>query len=159
MLDLSPHPRGNVATGLTNLINKHPAAASAFDFNVVAGTPVALINTNSSANHGGGGVFVDKCPCLTAAICKNGGPWVANLNRRLLIKEMEALQGIPEMRLSWPSGVTRHKYGTMVGNSFTVGVIGRVALRLLKTAGKLPLTWRGAWADESQAWAAEPQSS
>ena len=77
---------------------------------------------------------------------------MANLNRHLLIEEMEALQGIPEGRLSWPSGMKRCEYGVMVGNSFTVGVIGRIALRLLKTIGKLPLAWRDAWADESQAW-------
>eukprot|EP00975_Prorocentrum_lima_P038418 8075831-Prorocentrum_lima.AAC.1 len=40
----------------------------------------------------------------------------------------------------------------MVGNSFTVGVIGRVALLLLKTIGKLPSAWPDVWADESQAW-------
>ena len=152
MLDLSPHPQANVAAGLQNLITRHPAAARAFNFNVAAGTPVVLINTGSSPSHGGGGVFVDKSPCLTAAGCRHGGCWVANLNRHLLIEEMEALQGIPEGRLSWPSGTTRSKYRAMVGNSYTVGVIGRIALRLLKTIGKLPLAWRDAWADESQAW-------
>lgn len=152
MLDLSSHAQANVAAGLQNLINKHPATANAFNFNVAAGTPVVLINTVSSPSHGGGGVYVDKSPCLTAACCKCGGSWVANLNRHLLIEEMEALQGIPEGRLSWPSGTTRSKYGVMVGNSFTVGVIGRIALRLLKTIGKLPPAWRDAWADASQAW-------
>ena len=152
MLDLSSLPQANVAAGLKNLINKHPAAAFAFNFNVAAGTPVVLINTFCSPSHGGGGVFVDKSPCLTAAGCKCGASWVANLNRHLLIEEMEALQGIPEGRLSWPSGMTRSKYGVMVGNSFTVGVLGRIALRLLKTIGKLPSAWRDAWADESQAW-------
>ena len=152
MLDLSPHPQNNVAAGLQNLIARHPAAARAFNFNVAAGTPVVLINTGSSLSHGGGGVFVDTSPCLTAGGCRCGGSWVANLNRHLLIEEMEALQGIPEGRLSWPSGTTRGKYSAMVGNSFTVGVIGRIALRLLKTIGKLPLAWRDAWADESQAW-------
>ena len=82
--------------------------------------------------------FVDKSPCLTASGRRSGGSWVANLSTHLLIEEMEALQGIPEGRLSWPSGTTRSKYGVMVGNSFTVGVIGRIALRLLKTIGKLP---------------------
>ena len=111
-----------------------------------------LINTLSSPSHGGGGIFVDKSPCLTVAHCKRGGPWVANLNRHLLIEEMEALQGIPEGRLSWPSGMTRSKYGVMVGNRFTVGAIGRITLRLLKTIGKLPSARRDAWADASQAW-------
>ena len=152
MLDLSSGPRANVAAGLQRLITKHPAAARALDFNVAAGTPVVLISTGSSPSHGGGGVFVDKSPCLTAAGCRCGGSWVANLNRHLLIEEMEALQGVPEGRLSWPSGTTRSKYGAVVGNRFTVGVIGRIALRLLKTIGKLPLAWRDAWADESQAW-------
>ena len=152
MLDLSPLPQANVAAGLQHLINKHPAAAFMFNFNVAAGTPVVLINTGSYPSHGGGSVFVEKSPCLTAAACKCGCSWVANLNRHLLIEEMEALQGIPEGRLSWPSGMRRSKYGVMVGTSFTVGVIGRIALRLLKTIGKLPSAWRDACADESQAW-------
>ena len=77
---------------------------------------------------------------------------MANLNRHLLVEEMEALQGIPLGRLRWPSGMRRSMYGAMIGNSFTVGVVGRVALRLLKTIGKLPAAWPDAWADESQAW-------
>ena len=152
MSDLSSHPQANVAAGLQNLINRHPVAARAFNFNVAAGTPVVLINAASSPSHGGGGVFVDKSPCLTAASCKCSGSWVANLNRHLLIEEMEALQGIPEGRLGWPSGLKASNYGVMVGNSFTVGVIGRIALRLLKAIGKLPSAWRDAWADERQAW-------
>ena len=151
MLDLSSTPQANIVAGLQNLINKHPAAACAFNFNVAAGTPVVLINTWSSPSHGGGGIMVDKSPCLTASSCTCGASWVANLNRHLLIEEMEALDGIPEGRLCWPSGMTRSKYGFMIGNSFTVGVIGRITLRLLKTIGKLPSTWRDAWADESQA--------
>ena len=85
MLDLSPLPQANVAAGLQHLINKHPAAAFAFNFNVAAGTPVVLINTRNSPEYCGGGVFVDKSPCLTASQCSGDGTWVANLNRYLLI--------------------------------------------------------------------------
>ena len=152
ILDLPSHAEANVTAGLKHFINKHPLAAQKFNFNVAAGTPVVLINTVSSASHGGGHVTIDKSPCLTKSCCRNGASWVANLNRHMLIDEMEALQGIPAGRLSWPSGTTRSKYGAMIGNGFTVGVIGRVALRLLKTIGKLPLPWRDAWADESHAW-------
>ena len=149
---LSRRQQRNVAAGLQSLVDKRPETARAFAFDVAAGTPIVVIITSRSLGHGGGQVCVDKSPCLTASGCRCAGYWVANLNRHLLVEEMEALQGIPLGRLRWPSGMSRSVYGAMIGNSFTVGVVGRVALRLLRTIGKLPVAWPDVWADESQAW-------
>ena len=150
MLNLAPQCRSHVARGLRKVVEKHPDVARKFAFDIADATPVVMLNCHNSKSHGGGMVFVNRCPCLTASMCKGGGPWVANLNRRTLLSEMETLQGIPNGRLNLPSVVTRSKYGQMIGNGFIVGVIGRVALRLLKTVGLLPLTWRDHWADEAE---------
>ena len=150
--NLSRHAQSNVVAGLNNLIAKEPDAARAFAFNVAAGTPVVIFAISLSRHHGGGSVFVDKSPCLTATSCQQKGYWLANLNRHLVVEELEALQGIPQGRFCWSPGVTRYFYAAMIGNGFTVGVVGRIALRLLKTIGALPAAWPDAWADESQAW-------
>ena len=81
---------------------------------------------------GGGQLVVDRCNCLTACLCKAGGPWIVSLCRRMVLSEMETLQGIPAGRLAWPKGIRRGKYAAMIGNVFTAGVIGRVALQVLK---------------------------
>ena len=115
----APPKQGNVAAGLQHFITRHSAAARAFAFDVAAGAPVALMNISNSRNHGGGRVYVDKSPCLASSACKNSGYWVVNLNRRLLVEEMEALQGIPLGRLCWPSGMQRSLYSAMIGKGFT----------------------------------------
>ena len=85
----------------------------------------------SSKGHGGGKLFIDVCPCLTKSRCEKGGHWLLNLNRAMTIVEMARLQGIPDGRLKIPGAVTEKRYGGMLGNSFTVSVVGRIALRLL----------------------------
>ena len=104
MLDLSSHPQANVAAGLQNLINRHPAAARAFSFNAAAGTPIVLSHTVSSPSRGGGGVFVDKSPCLTAAGCRCGGSWVANLNMALATHQKASSDSWPRLRILLASG-------------------------------------------------------
>ena len=146
--DLARTPRAAVIKGLRALIAKHPAAAANFTFNLDSdATPIVLIDTHSSASRGGGNVYIDWCPCLTRSWCRAGGPWIANLNRRMLTAEMESLQGIPNGRLVRPNGVSLTNYRAMLGNGFTVGVVGRVALKLLQTIGRLPHSWPDAWAD------------
>ena len=51
----------------------------------------------------------------------------------MVLREMETVHGIPLGRLTWPAGITQSKYAAMIGNAFTAGVIGRVALQVLKT--------------------------
>ena len=92
---------------------------------------------------------MDRRNCLAAGLCRTGGPWIVNLCRRMVLREMETLQGIPLGRLTWPAGITQSKYAAMIGNAFTAGVIGRVALQLLKTVGKLPSTCADYWAEQA----------
>ena len=62
-----------------------------------------------------------------------------------MVSEMETLQGSPTGRFAWPKGITRSKYSGMIGNGVTAGVIGRVALQVLKTVGKLPSEYPDYW--------------
>ena len=58
-------------------------------------------------------------------------------------------EGIPPGRLTWLAGLTQSKYAAMIGNAFTAVVIGRVALQLLQTVGKLPSTDPDDWAEQA----------
>ena len=60
---------------------------------------------------------------------------------------MARLQGIPDGRLKIPGAVTERRYGGMLGNSFTVSVVGRIALRLLRTIGIAGPEVRDPWAE------------
>ena len=53
----------------------------------------------------------------------------------MLTSEMLKLQGFPTKRLARPSGVSARQFQCMIGNAFSVNVMGRVALKLLKTVG------------------------
>ena len=59
----------------------------------------------------------------------------------MVLREMESLQGIPLGRLTWLAGITQSKYVVMIGYACAAGVIGRVALQLLKLVVKLPSTY------------------
>ncbi len=65
----------------------------------------------------------------------------------MVIVEMERLQGFPDGRLQLPQGVSEHQYGKMIGNAFSVSVIGRVALALLRATGVVDNTCRDVWRD------------
>ena len=53
----------------------------------------------------------------------------------MTLREIELLQGFPSGWLRFPPGVSEQQAACMLGNAFTVSVIGRIALRLLKTLG------------------------
>ena len=94
-----------------------------------------VTDADSSKTHGGGKLFVDVSPCLTKSRCETGGHWLLNLNRKMTIDEMARLQGIPDGRLQIPKAATEKRYKGMLGNAFTVSVVGRIALSLLRTIG------------------------
>lgn len=106
-----------------------------------------VTDTDSSKSHGGGKLFIDVCPCLTKSRCQTGGHWLLNLNRKMTIVEMARLQGIPDGRLKIPGAVTEKRYRGMLGNAFTVSVVGRVALRLLRAIGIAGPEVRDPWAE------------
>lgn len=71
------------------------------------------------------------------------------MKRYMTLTELEELQGFPGGHLRIPSGVSKNKYAGMLGNAFTVSVIGRVALNLLKMVGKVDLEHCDPWAMQS----------
>ncbi len=106
-----------------------------------------IINVGASALRGGGSQMHGRSPCLTRTRCGGGGHWVSNKGRMLTLKEMECLQGFPcgAGGLRRPVGVTDRQYAKMLGNAFTVSVVGRVALGLLRAVGVAGDTHDDAW--------------
>ena len=89
------------------------------------------------------------CPCLTRARCLSGGHWITNMQRLMTWREVEALQGFPAGRIRLPAGVSDKMYAGMLGTAFTVPVVGRVCLALLRTVGLVDPTWPDVWAQRS----------
>ena len=139
------HIRRRLASGLRNLLCKHPTTSQIFSFELSPRVPLVLVNVHSSEYRGGGSIYINQCPCLTGSACRRASPWILNLNRPLSVAEIETLQGIPDGRLKRPKGVTYTQHRGMIGNGFTVGVVGRIALRLLQTVGLLPSEWPDIW--------------
>ena len=79
MAETSQRTQRCLATALKTLTTKHAVVANNFAFNLNEGAPVVLVNIHSSDKHGGGQLVVDRCNCLTACLCKAGGPWIVNL--------------------------------------------------------------------------------
>ena len=96
---------------------------------------IFVTDVSSSRARGGGHLHAGVSPCLTRRRCEDGGHWLINMNRRMTLVEMERLQGIPDGRLRIPTQVPARSYRGMLGNAFTVSVVGRVALRLLRAVG------------------------
>ena len=116
MAEESQHAQRPLAKRLQTLTAaKHAVVANNFAFNVNEGTLVVLVNIHSSDKHGGGQLVVDRRNCLTARLCKAGCPWIVNLCRRMVLSEMETLQGIPAGRLAWPKGIKLGMYAAMIG--------------------------------------------
>ncbi len=140
-LVLPPSLATNVATALKHA-NRITNGGNVFD---TSESPVMVANVDSSAARGGGLVVTGHVPCLTKSRCGGGGHWVVNLHRKLTQVEMERLQGVPPGRFSRPHAVTERQYAGMLGNAFTVGVVGRVALRLLKAVGIVDASCSDPW--------------
>ena len=86
-------------------------------------------------------------PCLTRTRCRTGGHWLVHRRRMMTLSEIEALQGFPQGYLRLPAGITESQFAAMIGNAFTVSVIGRVALRLLRSVGIVDNRCTDVWAD------------
>ena len=68
------------------------------------------------------------------------------MQRLMTRREVEALQGFPAGRIRLPEGVSERIYAGMLANTFTVPVVGRVCLALLRTVGLVDPTWPDVWA-------------
>jgi DNA-cytosine methyltransferase len=74
-------------------------------------------------------------PCLTRSRCLAGGHWLVSQRRMMTLSEIEALQGFPPGQLTLPTGTSASQYAGLLGNAFTVSVVSRVAMALLRTIG------------------------
>ena len=59
------------------------------------------------------------------------------MQRVMTRREAGALQGFPAGRIRLPEGVSERIYAGMLANTFTVPVVGRVCLALLRTVGHI----------------------
>ena len=83
--------------------------------------------------------------CLTRTRCVGGGHSITRMRRMMTRREVEALQGFPAGRVLLPAGVSDKMYAGMLGNAFTVPVVGRVCLALLRPVGLVDPTWPDVW--------------
>ena len=86
MAELSQHAQRSLAKGLKTLTTtKSAVVAMNFAFDVNEGAPVVLANIHISDKHGVGQLAVDRRNCVTACLCKAGGPWIVNLCRQMVL--------------------------------------------------------------------------
>ena len=91
----------------------------------------------------------EKSFTLTRSRSRTGVYMILPHRRFMTLHEVEALQGFPEGHLRIPAGVSPKQYAAMLGNAFTVSVVGRVSLHLLKVIGKIPWNYPDPWATEA----------
>ena len=84
-------------------------------------------------------------PCLTRTRVVGGGHWVTNMRRMMTRREVEALQGFPAGRILLPAGISDKMCVGMLGNAFTVPVVGRVCLAPLRAVGLVDPTRPDVW--------------
>ena len=98
-------------------------------------------------------------PCLTRTRCSEGGHWLVNHRRMMTLSEIEALQGFPKGLFRLPIGVSTPQFANMLGNAFTVSVIGRVALSLFRTLGIVDERCQDIWASSNGGGGGAPSST
>ena len=103
------------------------------------------MNVGASAGRGGGHAMHNCSPCLTKSRAAGYGHYVMHRRRMMLKPEVERLQGFPPGRLVLPAAVTEQQYLGMLGNAFTVPVVGRVARALLVAVGAVPASLPDPW--------------
>ncbi|CAK0788983.1 unnamed protein product [Prorocentrum cordatum] len=84
-------------------------------------------------------------PCLTRNRSGGGGFWIFAKHRFMTLNELERLQGIPPGRINYENACSPRQYAQMIGNAFSVSVVGRLTRNLLVQAGffkRLADPWR-----------------
>jgi len=98
-------------------------------------------------------------PCLTRRRCSEGGHWLVHRRRMMTLSEIEALQGFPTGLFRLPIGVSKQQFAAMLGNAFTVSVIGRVALSLFRPLGIVDERCQDIWASGNTGGGGVPSST
>lgn len=88
-----------------------------------------VVNCHSIA----GKVFVGATPCLTAARSAQGGFWLLGHRRMMTVSELLRLQGIEPAGTEIATVVSARQAGLLIGNAFTLPVVGRVLVSALRT--------------------------
>ena len=91
-------------------------------------------------------ISIGYSPCITRHRGAHSGFWIFSKHRMMTIKEMERLQGVPTQRIDIKRMASPRQYGQMLGNSFSVSVVGRVIRSSLISLGifnrqELPDPW------------------
>ena len=82
-----------------------------------------------------GKLFVGTTPCLTAARGAQGGFWLLGHNRMMSLDELLRLQGLDPSSTHMASTVSSRQAGMLIGNCFTLPVVGRVLISALRACG------------------------
>ena len=95
---------------------------------------------------------VDVCPTITRARAGVGGFFMTKEWRMMSDVELANFQGFPKDRLRWSDlvteknrPVTRRQFQMMLGNAFTVPVIGRILWKALMLTKKLDKSTPDPW--------------
>ena len=96
-------------------------------------TPIA-IDIDCSPKYQSVGLNVAKT--LTRTRGGQGGPWLSSRGRRTTPSELLKIQGFTDHELPWEeSGISKHKFGELLGNAVPVPMIGHVLAEALYSAG------------------------
>lgn len=82
-----------------------------------------------------GALFIGCTPCLTAARGAQGGFWLLGRNRMMTVPELLRLQGHDPGSTRIADTVSKRQAGILIGNSFTLPVVGRVLVSALRSVG------------------------
>jgi site-specific DNA-cytosine methylase len=117
-----------------------PRAASKVDAALreldALGTPArarayVVVNCHSQL----GEIFVQHTPCLTACRGAQGGFWLVAHSRMMTVDELLRLQGIDPASTRITEVLSARAAGLLIGNSFTLTVVGRVLVNALRCYG------------------------
>ena len=86
-----------------------------------------ILNVGGTSPH----YNLDYSPCLTRSRCGSQGYWLSWLKRKMKVKEMWALQGLPKR--SFPKGVLMdNQLGQIIGNAIPVTLLAKVMSSLFE---------------------------
>jgi len=82
-----------------------------------------------------GALFAGYTPCLTAARGAQGGFWLLGRHRMMSVEELLRLQGFDPLETEIAQTVSARQAGSLLGNAFTLTVVGRVLVNALRSHG------------------------
>jgi len=99
----------------------------------VTATELPYLVANCHAQSGE--LFAGCTPCLTAARGAQGGFWLLGRHRMMSVEELLRLQGFDPLETELAQTVSARQAGSLLGNAFTLTVVGRVLVNALCSHG------------------------